>query len=128
MQQQLAHDGRNAVEVAWPVRAVQHIAKTRDAYCSRKALRVHDCDIGREQQMHTRRVQQFKILVFRAGIGIEILPDAKLFGIHKNCRDHPVGHFLRAIHEREVAFVQSAHGGHQRNRTPFATPGLHAAA
>ena len=48
-----------------------------------------------------------------AGIAVKVLPGPELGRVHEDADDNGVALLPRPPHEREVAFVQKAHGGHK---------------
>ena len=75
-------------------------------------------DGGGEQQVAAARRQQLAVAVERARILAEILAGAELQWIDEQRGDHDIGQRSRPVHQRQMAFVQIAHGRYQRDGSP----------
>jgi len=113
--EQLGHHGRHAGEMAGADRPAQGFAKPADRNAGREALRIHFLDHGGPEQRDVRRFEQQRILRGLPRIGGEILVRPELGGVDEDRDDHVGGQLLGAPDQRQVPFVQRAHGGHQRD-------------
>jgi hypothetical protein len=114
--QQLRDDGEDAVEVAGPRTAFQHVAERPGAHRHERAFRVDDVRRRREDQVHALRLAGGQVGVERAGVAVEVLVRAELERVHEDGRDRAGRAFARDAHQRAVALVQRAHRHHDGGR------------
>ncbi|MCY1237853.1 hypothetical protein D9M72_505650 [compost metagenome] len=75
--------------------------------------RVHIALGGRKQHIDALSLQLLDIVLQRARVLVEILVGAELQAVHEDRRHHRVAVLARQAHQRQVAFVQVAHGGNE---------------
>src|SRR5690606_28146806 len=114
---ELHHYRADAIEEARPEFAFENISQRRrrlDAIALR--FRVHLALIRREQYIDVAvALQLLDVRRERTRIPVEILVGAELQAVHENTRHHGVAVLTGKLHERQVARMQVAHGGHERD-------------
>jgi len=78
-------------------------------------MRVHLGLVGREQVVDARRGQLVAVGLETARIFLEVLAGPELQPVDEDGGHHGVAVVARLLHQRDVPFVEVAHGRHQRN-------------
>jgi hypothetical protein len=88
-------------------------------------MNVRQCRFGihlvgrwREDNIGSGRFGKFEIALKRTRVGIEIFTCPELKWVDKNRERNDVAIVCGSTKERQVPFMQCAHGWHQSNRTP----------
>ncbi len=79
------------------------------------AFRVDLADTGRKQQVTTRCHQLLLIGSQSARVAVEIFVGTELQRVDEDTGHHGIGLPACCFHQFDVALMQIAHGGHQRN-------------
>jgi hypothetical protein len=111
--EQFQDHGRHAAKMPGPALSLER--RGYGSHVDRRlgAARVHLLDRGDEQQVAAGLGQQRLVALQVARIAGEILVWPELRRVHEQARRHAIVVRAGAAHEREVAFVQVAHRGHQ---------------
>ena len=122
--EQLGDDGTDTTEVTRTQRPLQQIGETRhlDEGLARQPLRIHDLRGRGEHHIDTGRFQRSAILLQSARVVGEILGLVELHRVDEDADHHLLGVAVRLLHQRQVALMQIAHGGHECDGTPFTAP------
>ena len=124
LEQQLAHHGRDAVEMPRAVKALEHVAHAGDADGRGEALRIHLIDPWREEKIATVLGQQPSIPGLVARVSTQVFLAVELLGIDEDRRHRPVALGGRARHQGHVTGVQSPHRRDQSDRLSSTAPRL----
>ena len=111
--EQLRHHRRHAAEMSGTRCAVELVAQALDQHIGLRAGGIHLLRPGREQQVDAQLLQQRSIAFQGARILGQIFRRAELQRIDEDGNRGHVAARLRRAHQRQMAFVQSAHGGHE---------------
>jgi hypothetical protein len=77
-------------------------------------FRVEICFAGRKNEIAAGRTQELAIVRERARIPVEVFTRGKLQSIDENAGHHRAAARQRRANQRQMPFVQTAHGRHQR--------------
>jgi hypothetical protein len=109
--EQLHHHRADALEEARAELAFQDVAQViRRLHAVFLRLRVHVRLGRREQHVHAFALQLLDVVLQRARVFVEVLVRAELQAVDEDRRHHRVAMLARQAHQRQVAFVQVAHG------------------
>ncbi len=112
--QQLHHYRAHALEEAGSEFAFQDVAQVvRRLHAVFLRLRVHVALGGRKQHVDAFLLQLLDVVLQRARVLVEILIGTELQPVDEDRRDHRVTVLTRQAHQRQVAFMQVAHGRHE---------------
>ncbi len=114
----------DAVEVAWAGGAFHRIGQRRDLHRRGEPVGIHRRHRRHEHDVDARVVAGAKVAVDRPGIVLEIAALAELEWVDEDRHRDGIGELVRSFDELEVASVQRAHGGHQRDRSPRRPGGI----
>ena len=105
-------------------RPLQQIGETRhlDEGLAGQPLRIHDLRGRGEHHIDPGRFQRSAILLQSARVVGKILGLVELHRVDEDADHHLLGVAVRLFHQRQVALMQIAHGGHECDGTPFTAP------
>ncbi len=115
LEQQLRHDGRDALEMAGAKTPAQALGKGSRIDRHGEARRIDFGNARRIKKIASGGGQFRRISLLVARIAREILAWAELRRIDEEARDHALGQLPRPRNECEMARVQRAHGRHERH-------------
>ena len=115
LQQELGHNRGHAVEMIGSGRAAEILGEARQAHFGGEARRVHFLAARGIEEMGGGCRELLPVGRLVAGVAREILARPKLDGIEENRDHHARGVALGDVGQREMARMQRAHGGHERD-------------
>ena len=109
MQQQLADDRRDPLEMPGAERAVEALADPADPHARHKASRIHLFDWRRENEVDPGPLERREIGRLVARIGGKILGRPELLRVDEQRRDDPFVFAARGRDQRKVPGMDRAH-------------------
>ena len=124
--EQLGDHGGHATEVARAERAAQLVLQMRRLDVEILAdARVKLALVGQEQRVHASGLQLGAVGLKGARVAVKVFALAKLQAVDKDADDHRVAALAGFAHQRKMAVVQIAHGGHKSHAAGLAAPIAH---
>ena len=120
--QELGHHGGHSPKVPRTVRALQRLRDALHLYEGRVALGV-DLLHGRdEDDVDAFLLEQRQVSLLVTWVALQVLARAELGGVDEDADHHMVVQPAGGSHQREVAFVQVAHSGHEADSVGHGAP------
>jgi hypothetical protein len=111
--EELGDHGSHAAKVSGAHGTFQRSGQMFHLHPGLEAGRVHDLSGGQPHQVGASLLQQRQVAVNVARISSQIFVGAKLGGVNEDADCHAGAFLPGTLHQREMAGVQIAHGGHQ---------------
>ena len=103
--------------------SLQAVAESRHRDFGHVVLAVHLAHFRSEQQIGAEGGKPGRVRRLVAGIGLQILVRPELGGVDEQAHAGASRPGQGQAHQRQVPFVQGAHGGHKAHRFPGRPPG-----
>ena len=125
--QELHDHGRDTLEVPGAERAAQDAGEIGhvDDRAAGGPERIHLLDGGQEQHVHALALEQRRVVVRGARVGLVVLVRAELQRVHEHARHHAAAVQVRGADEARVPRVQVAHGRHEGDAFARHAPTVH---
>ena len=111
--EELQADGRDAAEVAGPVRALEASRQLLDLDPGLEAGRVDLVRLRREEDVDSRVGRDRRVALLVAGIRVEVCILVELGRVDEQAQDDQVALRARCLDQREMAAMERAHRRHE---------------